>query len=79
MSSILTSEDENSIFDLLSSPYFSLTNFKSSERIVYLKSSSDKIKLKYLIFSIISACSALILSISSPVSFCNLKSRIALD
>ena len=43
ISSILTSEDENSIFDLLSSPYFSFTSFKSSTKRESLKSSSERI------------------------------------
>ena len=78
ISSILTSDEENSIFDLLSSPYFSLTSFKSSTKRVYLKFSSERISLNLSILLIISSCSVLILSISRPVSFCSLRSKIAL-
>ena len=76
-SSILISPASSSIDVLRSSPYLSLTSISSSLMICILLGSSAKISFKSAIVAINSAYSALTLSISRPVSFWSLISKIA--
>ena len=77
MSSILTSPPANSMSVRRSSPYLSFISMSSSLMISMRLALSDKILFKYSIVFMSSSYSALILSLSRPVSFCRRMSRMA--
>ena len=77
MSSILTSALLNSIVERRSSPNLSRISASSSLIIVMRRSLRSRMSFKSVIMLINSSNSALSLSRSRPVSFCNLISKIA--